>query len=151
MRGADECPRCGSSKVAKIRLPGAGWHHGCMESGCSTLWEPFAVEDLMFAEEEFSSFKTPCNNCAFRKDSPERNDPDKWAALMSQFETGMTVFYCHKGVPLSQEEGESHEHPKNPDGTWDKSRMRMCRGFVNMEHGAARKALRQIYGAKENA
>ena len=146
MRGADLCPRCGSDRVAQIRLPGAGWHHGCLS--CSALWEPFAVEDLVDPDEEFSSFKTPCNNCAFRKDSPERKDPAKWAALLSQFETGMTIFYCHKGVPLSSKDGESHDHPKHPDGSWDKTRMRICRGFANMEHAAARKALRAIEEAR---
>lgn len=126
----------------EIRFPGQSWHHACLE--CQAMWEPFKAEDLLDPEEEFSSFRVPCDNCAFRGGSPERADKTKWERLVSQFETGHTVFVCHKGVPLSRKEGESHDHPKNADGAWDMDRMRYCRGFLNMEQGAQDKALKTV-------
>ena len=141
-----ECPVCGSDRVAQFRLRGSDWHHACMD--CKAMWEPFKAEDLLDSEDEYSSFKIPCDNCACRKDSPERQDKLKWEALIRRFEAGGT-FMCHKGVPLSFKEGESHDHPKTPDGKWDMTRMRVCRGFLNMERGAERKAIRAIERLQE--
>ena len=95
------------------------------------MWEPFSVADLSEPDDRFSAFKTPCDNCAFRPGSPEREDPDKWQHLQEQIHLGGAVFYCHKGVPVADPgEDESHDHFKKPDGTLDLNQLRLCAGYL---------------------
>lgn len=38
----------------------------------------------------------PCHDCAFRPDSPERDDPEEWARILRQTDPAIGVpFYCH--------------------------------------------------------
>ena len=148
MRGEaqGECPACESERIVEIRIRGGDEHYACMD--CKVMWEPFAAEDQLDPEEEYASFKVPCDNCAFRKGSPERSDKLKWELLISRFESGGS-FVCHKGVPLSFKEGESHDHPKTPDGEFDMTRVRYCRGFLNMERGARAGAIKTARRLRE--
>ena len=148
MKGADHCPRCGDENVMTFRKIGEGFSRNhCM--GCKTIWEPFDEDLLLDHDEPLSSFTKPCNNCAFRKDSPEREDKEKWALMIATFETyPPTVFICHKGVPLS-EDAESHDHPKGPDGRVDIEQARYCRGWLNHQRGIKLKALKVIGQIRE--
>ena len=140
MIGVDECPNCGTSEVRTIRVHGEKVETlaACLE--CSTSWEPFAVADLVDRDDPYSIFLRPCDNCAFRKDSPERADQQKWDDLMIQIHIGGAAFYCHKGVPIAGADapGESHVQPRTEDGKLDMKRMRLCAGYLNTR-------LRQIY------
>lgn len=78
--------------------------------------------------ERLSSFKTPCDNCAFRKGSPEQRDPEKWQSLRDAVGYGTGRFYCHKGVPIDPENGVGFAYPK--DGK-DPKKLRLCRGYLN--------------------
>ena len=97
---------------------------------CFTMWEPFAKEDLIDQENALSIFRRPCDNCAWRKGSPERSDPDKWEHLQQQIHYCGATFYCHKGVPLSHEEGQTHDQPKLPNGKHNTKNMRLCAGYL---------------------
>lgn len=128
MIGADQCPRCESGRVVAIKV-GEAVHHGCLK--CQTLWEPFDVANLIDGDDRYSSFKAMCDNCAFRPGSPERDDPEKWKSLIETLAYRETPFICHKGVPLAAPgSGESHDHPKRPDGSHDITRSRFCRGWM---------------------
>ena len=87
-------------------------------------------EDLIDQENALSIFRRPCDNCAWRKGSPERSDPDKWEHLQQQIHYCGATFYCHKGVPLSDEEGQTHDQPKLPNGKHNTKNMRLCAGYL---------------------
>lgn len=138
MQGADECPRCGSSRTMMLHVHGDDTDHAsCLD--CRTIWEPIDPAELSVPGERFSCFKHPCGNCAFRPGSPERSDPQRWDDLMIQIHCGDAVFYCHKGVPLSDEDNESHEHFQTLDGKLDHSRLRMCAGYLAQRLGRLNK------------
>lgn len=155
MKGADECPRCGSGNVAsldrhtKVEHPMAG----CVE--CLTLWEPFDPAALVDWDHDDQNrpFAKPCDNCAFRQGSPEREDTVKWELLIQNIllaECG--AFFCHKGVPLELNvPGQSHDHPKFPDGNFDYGRSRMCAGFIAWNRGANAAVNRKIRKMMEEA
>ena len=108
---------------------------------CTCLWEPFDVADLSIPQDRFSTFKAPCDNCAFRPGSPERLDPQKWDDLMIKIHVGEAVFHCHKGVPLADADdpGNSHDHFTNEDGQIDMSKLRVCAGYLAIRLGSFRK------------
>ena len=130
MIGSDQCPRCESKRVASIKMQDSGdTISGCI--ACKTLWEPFDIAELIDDQDPYSSFQTMCENCAFRPDSPEREDPKQWQNLIEMLAYLETPFMCHKGVPLAAPESDdSHDHPKRPDGRPDLSRSRYCRGWM---------------------
>ena len=76
-------------------------------------------------EEDLPAFKEPCNNCAFRKGSPEQDDPYGWERMLYSLANSSQGFHCHKGVPI--EEGAEHgfAYPEN------NRKMRLCRGYLN--------------------
>lgn len=41
-----------------------------------------------------------CDNCAYRRNSPERADPWGWAEHLSRHVEDGQPFYCHKGLPV---------------------------------------------------
>lgn len=127
MKGAEQCPRCGGAMSLRVQLRNESATACCWK--CDTQWEPFDPADLAVPDSETSSFKEPCDNCAFRKGSPERADPDEWRRLMADIRAG-AVFFCHKGVPVSKDPNQSHDHPKRPDGSYDTDRMRTCTGYI---------------------
>ena len=96
---------------------------------CKTVWEPFEPDQIWDKSDPNCSFKQPCNNCAFRKGSPERNDPHRWAELEDAFESG-AAFYCHKGVPIKPDAPNGFAYPER-GGKPDQKRLRLCRRYLN--------------------
>ena len=128
MKGADECPRCGSADAFLFVIHEEPEHSVCRS--CRTEWEPFDPASLATEGDTHGVFMAPCDNCAFRAGSPEREDTDKWSLLMQQIHFGGAVFHCHKGVPVSVEDGKTHDHPVLDDGSHDLARMRPCAGWL---------------------
>lgn len=131
MKGADQCPCCGSRKWIEPRVPSPGRFYSddvraCLN--CQTLWEPFAIADLLDPTERLSSFHYPCDNCAFRKGSPEQKDLEAFARLRAKLGWRGASFYCHKGVPIDPQNENGFAYPK--DGK-DPRKLRLCRGYLN--------------------
>lgn len=64
-----------------------------------------------------------CDNCAFRKGSPERNDPYRWAEIQEVVATGQ-VFHCHKGLNFTPQTGQFA--PPDPA----KGSVTVCAGYL---------------------
>lgn len=131
MKGADQCPRCGSRKTHDVCHPSPkGFYtdniRGCVN--CLTVWEPFDPADTIDPEERLSSFREPCNNCAFRPGSPEQSDVEDWKKTMASLKAGGR-FYCHKGVPIDPKNKNGFAYPE--DGA-NPRKLRLCRGYLNM-------------------
>lgn len=135
MKGADQCPKCGSRAHADVGQPVTAFYARTLRvcANCRCAWEPFERADVLHPEEMKppSSFREPCNNCAFRPNSPEQLDPERWAELMAALKA-QGIFYCHKGVPIDVKGEDGFDYPKRPDGTHDTSKLRICRGYLNM-------------------
>lgn len=130
MKGADQCPVCGSTRALAIHLNSTSEMkniRSCME--CETAWEPYDPSACIDPTDPVSAFTAPCDNCAFRPHSPEREDAKEWRRLTAYLEIGGR-FYCHKGVPLSKQEGQTHDQPKLPSGEHDTAKMRLCAGYL---------------------
>lgn len=131
MKGADQCPRCASRAWIE---PGIASPDGFYSAdvrvcrNCRTIWEPFDPAQLRDPRHEpLGAFIHPCNNCAFRKGSPEQRDQQEFARLRASLARG-AGFYCHKGVPVepASEHGFAYpEEGKNP------RKLRLCRGYLN--------------------
>lgn len=133
MKGADQCPKCGSRKHSDIEQPVTDFYARSLRvcANCRCAWEPFDRRDVLHPQERASAFKEPCNNCAFRPGSPEQNDPKRWAELMGHLKRN-GIFFCHKGVPLAPDSEDGFDYPKRRDGRHDTSKLRICRGYLNM-------------------
>ena len=127
MKGADHCPVCGSDRIALITIK-ENTLAGCKV--CQTMWEPFNPADLLDDDDQYSSFKDMCDNCAFRPGSPEREDKESWKDQLEHLALNGIPFMCHKGVPISRKKGETHDHPKHDKGGYDINRSRFCRGYL---------------------
>lgn len=138
------CPKCASSKVSyDLALKFEGYGPGiatCLN--CKAVWEPFDPAQIWDPSDPHCSFKEPCNNCAFRPGSPEQTDLEKWKALLDQLKCGAS-FYCHKGVPIEPDAEHGFAYPGRTvtvdiEGApmtekhiADKSKLRLCRGYLN--------------------
>ncbi|RJF94823.1 hypothetical protein D3874_03140 [Oleomonas cavernae] len=128
---ARRCPRCLSLRTHTVTFDQGGFYKGRQITGCvdcRSLWEPLPEGYRAF--EAQWPFEKPCDNCAFRKGSPEQSDPETWAQVMANVKA-FAGFYCHKGVPLSKGDDVGFAYPKKPDGTYDARAMRTCRGYLN--------------------
>jgi hypothetical protein len=118
---------------------------------CYRCWERLPPGEPFLVDGEMLAFKVPCDNCAFRGNSPERQDRERWAELQQTLAHG-AEFYCHKGV-LSKASLEELvaggpdarmafdfpqiERTADIEGTcvhyqsYDRERMRPCRGYLN--------------------
>jgi hypothetical protein len=77
---------------------------------------------------------SPCDDCAFRAGSPERDDPAVWAALQQHVTAG-EPFFCHQGMHLTARgryvprdetaQGVPVGHPRCAG--WDRARKAMVR------------------------
>ena len=115
MKGADHCPVCGSDRVHTFKFSSSGnTIAGCKV--CQTMWEPFNPADLLDDDDQYSSFKDMCDNCAFRPGSPEREDKESWKDQLEHLALNGIPFMCHKGVPISRKKGETHDHPEEREG-----------------------------------
>lgn len=145
----NRCPACGSRVIIEIAQQDMAHRYdfdiGCDWQGCSSckaVWEAFPasyVRDPVCAE--------PCDNCAFRPNSPEQQDSETWRAMLEKLKpdpaTGWFTerFFCHKGVPIDLTLGPGNfRFPQKSltleDGTetvvYDQARMRTCSGFLRM-------------------
>ena len=110
---AGRCGGCGSRNLTTVKLPDRGITYGhCRECGRG---QDVELRDWPEA--------TPCDDCAFRKGSPERSDPDKWAGLEELVKGGGT-FHCHKGLPHDIATG-SYAAPDAATG-----RVTVCAGWI---------------------
>lgn len=143
-RGSEgRCPKCASTRVAvHADLTFKGYGPGlALCENCRTIWEPFKDADIWDDEDALCSFKEPCNNCAFRKGSPERADPEEWSAIMDNVEHH-GGFFCHKGVPIAPGAKHGFAYPhrtatvelegvKGSTELPDRAKLRYCRGWLN--------------------
>jgi len=133
IKGAGRCPSCGSRKVRRVPIPDTRFYATELEAccNCDAAWEPFDPAKLLDADIPRSSFVEPCNNCAFRPDSPEQRDTQKWRELMEQLKQG-DGFYCHKGVPIDPASENGFQYPVDRQGKPIAHKLRLCRGYLNM-------------------
>lgn len=131
MKGADQCPRCGSRRWATVVAPSDFYADAlsvCQNPACRTMWEPFDPAQLLDPEHEpLGAFREPCNNCAFRKGSPEQASGQLLEEIRPKSWNGPR-FYCHKGVPISPESEHGFDYP---GGGTDGRKLRLCRGYLN--------------------
>lgn len=148
-RALEACPSCGSGRIACVLGLSIDRLDFCMK--CHRVWEPLPAGEPHTIDGEQLAFKVPCDNCAFRGGSAERQDKQGWAQLQSMLANG-GEFFCHKGVPFRvvNDAGEAavapgdrgFEFPKvartvdvagacHPYQQYDKERMRLCRGYLN--------------------
>lgn len=140
MKGADQCPKCASTRWGDVEQGLTGFYAQRLRvcGNCGTAWEPFEVADLIDAREPLMAFRHPCNNCAFRKGSPEQADKDAWESKMIDLSFG-AAFYCHKGVPVLPDSEDGFDYPKTGDGVPMRHKLRLCRGYLNSIVGPALK------------
>jgi hypothetical protein len=134
MRGAGKCPKCACRKVGRAVLPDTNFYARAVEicANCGTAWEPFNPADLLDDDDHLSSFKEPCDNCAFRSGSPEQADTGAWKKMIEKLgESGR--FYCHKGVPINPQNDDGFDYPRDKTtGQTIPTKMRLCRGYLRM-------------------
>jgi hypothetical protein len=140
----EACPSCGSGRIACVMHTELDF---CMS--CHRVWERLPPDEPYTIDGEQLAFNVPCDNCAFRGNSEERADAEGWRYLQNTLARG-GEFYCHKGVPFTVKSGaqitDPHsrpfEFPKvtasvdlagkcHPYQMYDKTRMRLCRGYLN--------------------
>ena len=142
VRGAGRCPKCGSRRTLDVTVPATDFYAEKLEAcaNCKAVWEPFDPAQLLDAHlPQTSSFKEPCNNCAFRPGSPEQKDKAKWAELMASLKDNGR-FYCHKGVPIDPKSKHGFAYPEKPVSKElcpstmfeDVKKLRLCRGWLTM-------------------
>lgn len=112
----DEAGRCGGCGSRDMMTASDGRHAICMK--CRRLQEP---ETRDWPESRM------CNNCAFRKGSPERADPYRWAEIAETVERGQ-YFHCHKGLPLTLNKETMVATFDPPDPA--KGRVTVCAGWL---------------------
>ncbi len=132
MKGADQCPRCGSRKTADLKQPVTKFYAAtlrtCGNPACHTTWEPFDPAQMLDPKHEpLGAFLQPCNNCAFRKGSPEQADTIAWRKKLHELHQG-ALFYCHKGVPIAPKSENGFAYP---EGGKNPRKLRLCRGYLN--------------------
>jgi len=150
------CPSCKSIRIEHVSAPPTALSHRPTDydvcRACGTVWEAYPdnwCEDVVGAE--------PCDNCAFRPDSPEQKSPEQWRELVAKLRAG-GEFYCHKGAPIL---GLTHAK-KTSDGNyevefdadWIRRRGRKCAGFMRMVWAMSAKGedwFSRRYGLPESA
>lgn len=146
MKGADQCPKCGNRRrTLDAAQPVTPFYATVLRvcGNCRTAWEPFEESALLDEGVRYSSFKDPCDNCAFRPGSYEQQDKEKWKELIAQLEFDVDQglmqshrFYCHKGVPLDVEHKTASDsgfaYPYTEDGKPIVAKLRACRGYLRM-------------------
>lgn len=133
MKGADQCPKCASRSWAEPRVE-SGFYAIDVRvcHNCKTIWEPFDPAELLDPKREpLGAFRHPCNNCAFRKGSPEQRDPEGFAELRGKLGWLGASFYCHKGIPINVENEDGFDYPRDREGNPVPRKLRLCRGYLN--------------------
>lgn len=130
MKGADQCPKCASRKWADLEQAATGFYAKALRvcGNCATAWEPFDAAELLDPKHEpLGAFLHPCDNCAFRKGSPEQEDKEAWESKLLSLSFG-AAFYCHKGVPIEPNSDHGFQYP---EGGSNPRKLRLCRGYLN--------------------
>ncbi|SDX82508.1 hypothetical protein [Roseicitreum antarcticum] len=112
----DEAGRCGGCGSRNMVMASGGKHAGCMD--CGRIQEP---ETRDWPEARM------CDNCAFRKGSPERADPFRWAEVSETITSGQ-YFHCHKGLPAKLDADSLSVSISPPDPT--QGRVTVCAGWL---------------------
>lgn len=116
---AGRCGGCGSRNLMLADMPDSEVEHGiCLD--CGRLQE---------VEPREWPLSIMCDNCAFRKGSPERADPHRWAEILDTLDEEQP-FHCHKGLPMSEPDGGGHVQFEAPDAS--KGRVKICAGWFAM-------------------
>lgn len=140
----EACPACGSRRIACVGVVERLRLDFC--TACLKAWERLAPGVPHLVDGEMLAFDIPCDNCAFRGKSAEREDRDRWDELQQILAHG-GQFYCHKGVAFDPRVGDGEsargfEFPLKtattdlaggcaPHEVYDVTRMRLCRGYLN--------------------
>ena len=114
----DEAHRCGGCGSRDMLASSDGKYAVCLD--CQRLQEP---ETRDWPETVM------CDNCAFRKGSPERADLYRWAEVIETVDRGQK-FYCHKGLPVTLSADEKTATFSSPD--MEAGRMTVCAGWLAM-------------------
>jgi hypothetical protein len=124
------CPKCGSTSILVIHMQDS--LESCLS--CKAVWESIPCGEKYLRDGEMMPWKDMCDNCAFRRGSPESKNKKEWRALMKRLKSG-GKFFCHKGVPMMfSKHGDTNtafDFPQKEGGEYDQSRMRLCRGYLN--------------------
>jgi hypothetical protein len=112
----DEAGRCGGCGSRRMMVTPARDHVFCLD--CRRLQE---LETRDWPESRM------CDNCAFRRGSPERADPYRWAEIQSTLAGGQQ-FHCHKGlaVALGPDNLSATFSPPDPAS----GRVTVCAGWL---------------------
>lgn len=111
----DEAGRCGGCGSRNIAMTGIDCRSLGVCRDCDRVQE---VEARDWPETVM------CDNCAFRKRSPERADPYRWAEIQELVEKNGPMFHCHKGLPLDPKTGK-FSAPDKAHG-----RVTICAGYL---------------------
>ena len=125
--GPKRCPKCLGLRVAVGHdFPGKGFYSNTVAvcADCEIAWEPLDEALVWDRTDAQSSFREPCENCAFRPGSNEQADREKWREMIGKLRAGGS-FYCHKGVVIDPSGEHGFAYPK------DTSKLRVCRGYLN--------------------
>ncbi len=122
----DESGRCGGCGARNMMVASDGAHAICMD--CRRIQEP---ETRDWPEARM------CDNCAFRKGSPERADPYRWAEVSETVAKGQ-YFHCHKGLPVTLTPDNLSATFSPPDPAT--GRVTICAGWLAARIAQFRKA-----------
>lgn len=117
------CETCGSIEIGDLIHSIAGTRMSFCTS-CGNIWEtvPPGWHDLTCKRQ-------PCDNCAFRRGSPEQQDPYRWAQILEAVENE-TGFYCHKGIPLKKGDLIKDGKVRFDFGDRTPLEARLCAGYM---------------------
>lgn len=110
----DEAGRCGGCGSRNIHILATSKRDLGVCLDCRRVQE---VETRDWPESEM------CGNCAFRRGSPERADPYRWAEVAATVSDGPT-FHCHKGLSYDPRSGQFA--PPDPAT----GRVTVCAGWL---------------------
>lgn len=129
------CPRCKSRRTTTVANAVFDFYAAAIAvcGNCGTAWEPIPDSERFEPLEPNFPFKDPCDNCAIRKGSWERERPERWAEVQAAADGKQwgALFYCHKGVPIDPDNGTGFDYPFLKEGKCPSKHGRLCRGFLN--------------------
>ncbi len=114
------CAGCGSAEIVTTdEIAGADTRYGLC-AACGRLQE---------VETRAEPLRMMCDNCAYRRGSPERSDPYGWAEHWDRHIVDGLPFYCHKGLPLDFNPRGSTDVTATPE-VLAEARVKPCAGWI---------------------